>query len=180
MDKPRVHLPVIDSEEESDPRFRRPRKIRDCATSVRPCPWVSCKFNLLIDVVDEGGIVLNAGHRRAEGGGRVIPPRPNAEERFRDELEDAIDWWFDEVDPENPLPSCAVEEAVKRQPDDNNVTLLDEIAAMMYVTRERVRQIEAGALQKLKDEDLLDELIEAIQEMRRARDDRDAAIGGEE
>lgn len=150
----------------------RPKTVGDCRGGVRPCPWVSCKFNLLIDVVDEGGIVLNAGHRRAEGGGRVIPPKPSADERFLDEMEDAIDWWFDEPDP--PVPSCAIDEAVARQPDDNAITLLDEIAEMMYVTRERVRQIEAGALVSLRDGGLdVEDLKELADDMRAGQDERE-------
>lgn len=170
-----VKLPVI--KDDDDPRFRRPKTLADCRGGLRPCPWVSCKFNLLIDVVDEGGIVMNAGHRRSEGGGRVIPPHPKAQERFLDEAEDAVDWWFDEIDPDNPIPSCAIDEAVTRQPTDNNITLLDEIAEMMYVTRERVRQIEHGALAKLKASgvDLVAELREIIDEMRRMQDEREVS-----
>lgn len=186
---PRVRLPVI-SDDEAEvaelvrqghteesarhviARSQRPKKLADCRDGLRPCPWVSCKWNLLIDVVDEGGIVLNAGHRRHEGGGRVIPPRELAQERFLDELEDAVDWWFDEPFP--PVPSCAIDEAMARQPDDNSITLLDEIAEMMYVTRERVRQIEAGALQSLRDGGHdVEDLKELADEMRGQQDERE-------
>lgn len=152
--------------------YERPRTRGDCEGGIRPCPYVSCKHNLFIDVVDEGGIIMNAGHRRSEGGGRVIPPRELAEERFKDEMEDAVDWWFDEIDP--PRPSCSLDEAVSRQPDDNNITLLDEIATMMLITRERVRQIEAGALESLKLGGVdVDEIYDLADEVKALRGERE-------
>jgi hypothetical protein len=38
----------------------RPRDRGQCATGARPCPWVSCKFHLYLDVNPEtGSIKLN-------------------------------------------------------------------------------------------------------------------------
>lgn len=37
----------------------RPRCREQCATSPRPCPFVSCKWNLYLDVTPAGGIKLN-------------------------------------------------------------------------------------------------------------------------
>ena len=31
---------------------RRPRKRSDCKDGVRPCPYVSCRFHLFIDIVE--------------------------------------------------------------------------------------------------------------------------------
>ena len=38
-------------------------KTRDeCAHGPRPCPWVSCKYHLYLDVSPSGGIILNFPH----------------------------------------------------------------------------------------------------------------------
>ncbi len=38
----------------------RPYTRSDCRTAARPCPWVSCKYHLYLDVVPQtGGIKLN-------------------------------------------------------------------------------------------------------------------------
>ena len=38
----------------------RPQTRHDCANALRPCPWVSCKFHLYLDVNPEtGSIKLN-------------------------------------------------------------------------------------------------------------------------
>ena len=35
----------------------RPRRRSDCAQGPRPCPWVSCKFHLYLDVNPESGSI---------------------------------------------------------------------------------------------------------------------------
>lgn len=37
----------------------RPRTRRDCLTGPRPCPWVSCKYHLYLDVTPIGSVKLN-------------------------------------------------------------------------------------------------------------------------
>lgn len=37
----------------------RPRTRGDCKDGPRPCPWVSCKYHLYLDVSDAGAIKLN-------------------------------------------------------------------------------------------------------------------------
>lgn len=134
MEHRRQSLPII-----------RPRTVGECRHAVRPCPWVSCRFNLLIDVLEDGSIIINAKYRRPEGAARVIPPKREEDERFLDEIEDAIEVWFDEPIP--PVKSCVLDETMHRYKDDHQ---LDEIADVMFVSRERVRQIEAAALLKAK------------------------------
>lgn len=131
----RVHLPML----------KRPETVGDCRHAVRPCPWVSCRFNLLIDVLEDGSIVINAKYRRPDGAQRVIAAKPETEERFQDEIEDAIEVWFDEPTP--PVRSCVLDETMHRYSDDKQ---LDEIAELMFVSRERIRQIEAAALIKVR------------------------------
>lgn len=161
----RISLPVI-----------RPKTVGDCRRSVRPCPWFGCKFNLLIDVLEDGGIVINARYRgsapigetRPDGAERVIPAKPEFEERFLDEIEDAIEVWFDEPIP--PVKSCVLDESMHRFKDDHQ---LDEIADVMFVSRERVRQIEASGLRKLRVacREAGISLRDFLQELARTRDE---------
>jgi len=37
--------------------LKRPRKRSDCVNSLRPCPFVSCKYHLYIDVNEENGSI---------------------------------------------------------------------------------------------------------------------------
>ena len=39
----------------------RPRRRSDCENGARPCPWASCKFNLLIDVNPKTGRISENG-----------------------------------------------------------------------------------------------------------------------
>lgn len=119
----------------------KPKVRGDCKGGFRPCPWVSCRYHIFIDQLEEGALVLNADIRRPEARGRAIVPKAWADELFRDQLDDAIDFWFDE--PDATRPSCALDEADRVGAEGMQ---LDEISDMMFVTRERVRQIEAEGL----------------------------------
>lgn len=213
-------LPVI----QPDP-FARPVTVGDCREGIRPCPRVWCRHNLLVDVLTDGEIVLNAPSKRLTGADRIIadkhqhehdlvwyvevrlpskrvdgrlvpqifvmgpcgtgerakqiaaawvesngaktakvhrkipvghevvgPRREGAlDAKFADEADDAIEHWFDE--PDANMSSCVLDEIGKldgaRALDDDG-SLLEEIAKLMYVSRERVRQVEAVALEKFK------------------------------
>lgn len=138
-----VRLPVLDD----DALFARPRTVGDCRKGPRPCPWVSCRWNLLVDVLPDGSLTLNARYPSAPtGAARVIPPKRDVDERFLDEIEDMIEAVFDEPSP--PVKSCVLDEAMDRLRDDAQ---LDEIADVLFVSRERVRQIEASALENLRE-----------------------------
>jgi len=139
---PRLHLPVI-----QEALFKRPRTVGDCRRGIRPCPFVSCRFNLLIDVLPDGSLLLNAKYPSMRfGAGRVIPPKIEVEARAQDEIEDMIEAVFDEPSP--PVRSCLLDETMHRRRDDAE---LDDIADVLFVSRERVRQIEASGLENLKD-----------------------------
>ena len=48
-----------DSKSDDNSQLTRPRTVGDCRGGPRPCPFVSCRFNLLMDVDDRGNITLN-------------------------------------------------------------------------------------------------------------------------
>lgn len=44
----------------------RPRKRGDCAQAMRPCPWVSCRYHLFLDVNSRGSIIYRGTSDVAE------------------------------------------------------------------------------------------------------------------
>jgi hypothetical protein len=104
---------------ESD--YVKPDTREECANGPRPCPYVSCKHHLFIDVSPKtGAIKLN--------------------------FPDLEVWEMGE--------SCALDVA------DRGGTTLEDVGAIMNLTRERIRQVEVKALAKL----------EALRDMEALRD----------
>ncbi|HEY3495555.1 MAG TPA: sigma factor-like helix-turn-helix DNA-binding protein [Polyangiaceae bacterium] len=94
---------------ESD--YEKPRSRAECTEGPRPCPYVSCKHHLYIDVsARTGAIKLN--------------------------FPDLEVWDLGE--------SCALDVA------DRGGTTLEDVGAIMNLTRERIRQVEVKALAKLE------------------------------
>ena len=89
----------------------RPRTREDCATGPRPCPYVSCRFNLYVDVNPRTGSV-----------------KMNFPDKELSELKD----------------TCSLDVA-----DRGGITL-EDVGVIMNLTRERVRQLEAHGLVKLR------------------------------
>lgn len=87
----------------------RPQSREECVKGPRPCPWVSCRFNLYLDVREDGVLKLN----------------------------------FPDREPEEMSASCALDLA------DDGPRTLDSIAALMGMSKERARQLEATAFEKL-------------------------------
>lgn len=85
-----------------------PKTRAECPT-VRPCPWLGCRYHLAVDITHSGGL---------------LPP-----------LED---WASHET--------CALDVA-----DRAEMPTLDAIGDLLGLTRERIRQIEAVALRKLRE-----------------------------
>ena len=62
-----MRLPILDTEnneaardQDIDPFYlERPKKRSQCSDGPRPCPWVSCKYNLFLDVRADGVVRLN-------------------------------------------------------------------------------------------------------------------------
>lgn len=101
--------------------YWKPRTREECADGPRPCPFVSCKHHLFIDVsARTGAIKLN--------------------------FPDLEVWDLGE--------SCALDVA------DRGGTTLEDVGAIMNLTRERIRQVEVKALAKL----------EALRDMEALRD----------
>ncbi len=90
--------------------IEHPRTRADCAGGERPCPFVSCKHHLYLDVsARTGAIKLN--------------------------FPDLEVWEMNET--------CALDVA------DRGGTTLEEVGAIMNLTRERIRQVEVKGLAKL-------------------------------
>jgi Sigma-70, region 4 len=91
--------------------YWKPQSRAECAEGPRPCPFVSCKHHLFIDVSPRtGAIKLN--------------------------FPDLEVWDLGE--------SCALDVA------DRGGTTLEDVGAIMNLTRERIRQVEVKALAKLE------------------------------
>jgi Sigma-70, region 4 len=101
--------------------YYKPRARVECLDGPRPCPYVSCKHHLFLDVsARTGAIKLN--------------------------FPDLEVWEMNE--------SCALDVA------DRGGTTLEDVGAIMNLTRERIRQVEVKALAKL----------EALRDMNALRD----------
>jgi Sigma-70, region 4 len=90
--------------------IEHPRNRADCAGGERPCPFVSCKHHLYLDVsARTGAIKLN----------------------------------FPDLEVWEMTETCALDVA------DRGGTTLEEVGAIMNLTRERIRQVEVKGLAKL-------------------------------
>jgi hypothetical protein len=91
--------------------YWKPRTRDECVDVPRPCPYVSCKHHLFIDVSPKtGAIKLN----------------------------------FPDLEVWELRESCALDVA------DRGGTTLEDVGAIMNLTRERIRQVEVKALAKLE------------------------------
>jgi len=89
----------------------RPAERGNCRDAARPCPWVSCKYHLYLDVNPQtGSIKLN----------------------------------FPDLEVWEMTETCALDVA-----DRGGITL-EEVGALLNLTRERIRQVELSGLQKLR------------------------------
>jgi hypothetical protein len=89
----------------------KPQTRADCVNGERPCPFVSCKHHLYLDVsARTGAIKLN----------------------------------FPDLEVWEMTETCALDVA------DRGGTTLEEVGAIMNLTRERIRQVEVKGLAKLQ------------------------------
>ena len=87
-----------------------PTSRSQCKSGYRPCPFVSCRFHLYLDVTEHGAIRLN----------------------------------FPGQEPWEMKTSCALDVA-----EAGEGLTLDALGALLNLTRERARQIEKQALDKV-------------------------------
>jgi hypothetical protein len=90
----------------------RPRTRGECTGGPSPCPFVSCKHHLYIDVNRFGGLKFN----------------------------------FPGIELEEMAETCALDVA------DRGGATLEEVGAILNLTRERIRQVEFVGLGRLHEE----------------------------
>lgn len=100
----------FDAKPEPILKVLRPQTRADCVDVPRPCPFVACRYNMYLDVRDDGGIRIN----------------------------------FPDREPGEMTASCALDLA------SDGPRTLDLIGALMGVSKERARQLEASGLRKVK------------------------------
>lgn len=105
--------------------YWKPRTRAECVGGPRPCPFISCKHHLYIDVSPRTGAI------------KVNFP-------------DLEVWELSE--------SCALDVA------DRGGTTLEDVGAIMNLTRERIRQVEVKALAKLEALSDMESLREYVDE----------------
>lgn len=91
-------------------RAQRPRTRGECADGPRPCPWVSCRHHLYLDVVGENGSIKRN---------------------------------FPDLEPWQMTHTCSLDVA------DLGGRHLEQVAEIMNVTRERVRQVETVTMARI-------------------------------
>lgn len=150
----------------------------DGENALRPCPFVSCKWTLLVDRDPLTGEVLFAQHGNEEEllDGLALGARLRAEGKVAAYLAGTLDPVA--YPPGAVIESCALDFADRMAAEENPGGTLEEIGDAMDRTRERVRQVAEGALNHLRL-DLsvstvarLRELLEAL----RARHNRTSAL----
>lgn len=109
---------LLRQDEPDDGLRRLPLTRGECLEAERPCPFISCRHHLFLDVDQAtGSIKLNfPGHFHGDG-------TPNLDQMHA---------------------TCALDVA------DHDGKTLETVGGLLNVTRERVRQIEALALESLR------------------------------
>ena len=118
----------LDADEElQDIITHRPKTRGDCIDGPRPCPWALCQYHLFVEVTPRRKVV---GGEMVGGNLKMVFPGRNIKD-------------LDET--------CALDVA------DRGGYTLDQVGLLMNVTRERVRQIQADALKRIRKSGVLDE-----------------------
>ena len=117
----------------------RPVTRGDCRGGIRPCPWVSCRHNLLLELGKNGSATLN---NPATGERRAFSTETSNTDFDRDSDEMVAGWIDDDGE---PVTSCALDaiEAAR------GPLTLEATADLLCVTRERVRQVEVASTERM-------------------------------
>lgn len=100
---------AVNAAQEPDHGLTPPRTRGECIDGPRPCPWVSCKYHLFLDVQPNGSIKLN----------------------------------FPDLEVADLEHSCTLDLAAK------GGMPLEQVAEVINLTKERVRQIEVRAFRRI-------------------------------
>ena len=112
LNRERRSLPILGNGAGDDEEAALPASRQECRGGIRPCPFVSCRFHLYLDVnEDTGSIKIN----------------------------------FPDKEPWELSCSCALDVA-----EAGGLTL-EDVGSLLNLTRERARQVESIALQKIHD-----------------------------
>jgi hypothetical protein len=52
-------LPVLQNVEDEGEDLQKPKRRSECQDGLRPCPWVSCRYNLYLDIRADGVLRIN-------------------------------------------------------------------------------------------------------------------------
>lgn len=96
----------------------RPRSRTECLDGPRPCPWVSCRYHLLLDVTEDGRLYNNW----------------QVDETSADSIADTLTAMPD---------TCSLDRS-------HEGLQQEEIGALFSLTKQRIEQIEARAIARLK------------------------------
>lgn len=109
----------------------RPLTRSECVDGPRPCPFVSCKHHLYLDVTEIGSLKINFPH----------------------------------LEPDQMAETCALDVV-----DKHGARNLEEVGALLNMTKERVRQIEEQTLASLKEPARDYDLHLMVEDIGKARD----------
>jgi len=115
----RRRLALIDDPLTAEEETLRPRTREDCAGGPRPCPWISCRYHLYLEVGRTGNLTF----------------------------------YYPHLEPSDIPETCALDVA------DRGPQSLDAVGRLYNITRERARQVEKIALEKLIENPIVFELV---------------------
>lgn len=130
-------------------QVERPQRYGDCVGRPRPCPWFSCRHNLLFEVGTDGALSFGDTRQSIKNSGARDQAR-----RWRTAEAAALRKWSQMKD------TCALDVAARGWLNN------EEIGELLGLTRERVRQMQADALRRvatgmdLGDRDVIRELLD--------------------
>jgi hypothetical protein len=113
-------LKLLANPDDENVVYDRPKTRGDCLTMERPCPFVSCKYHLYLDVMSSGSIHHN----------------------------------FPDLEVWELIDTCTLDVAedgdvARPGAGEGEGATLEQLGLLFNVTRERIRQIEVTALEKL-------------------------------